>query len=234
MVIVKPDPSTPKLNGVVLFSGGLKSTVLLDVAGLNCKQISALMLRSKYNDDEQAKAANAVVKHHYQQKHAIALCMLEANNLKFEGIGTLDYWRGGDLKDRFGFYYEAIVQATIVAFHMKCSVIYLGINDIDQSGIEQTTALHNIVRTMSNDTITLIMPFFGQTDEHIVTTAQAFKSPYGQSRSCELNNEVVCGKCSGCMRRIDALVVNQARRNKLKTREPFIPEYTAPQQYEGL
>lgn len=234
MVFVKPDPSTSKSNAIVLFSGGLKSTVLLDLAVLESDHVNALMLRSKYDDREQAAAANSVIKYHEQQKHNILFCMVEANYLKFEGIGTLDYWRGGDLKDRFGFYYEAVVQATVVAFHMQCKAVYLGINDVDQPGIEHIRILAKLVDTMSNGTITLLVPFLGQSEEHIVTIGQTFKSPYGHSRSCELNADVVCGKCSGCMRRIDALTENQVRRNKLRQPLPFVPAYVKPQIYEGL
>lgn len=190
---------------VVLFNGGVKSSVLVDLALQNSKQVYGLFIRPKSGDLQQANAADEVTKFHEGSHQKFSLCTIQMDYLRFRGFEIQTKNRGGPINHDFGFYHQAVLSAVTVAWHMKAERVTIGLNTLENMPPSTLNALYNLALNMSEDKIKLEFPLVNKSLNDIIDMAISLHTPIHATWSCYNNGEIRCNNCYGCITYKDAM-----------------------------
>jgi len=208
-------------KAVVIFSGGMDSTVLLTsvVRRKGSSNVEAINFHygSKHNDTER-RAAKAVV-----QELNVLLRLID---LDFMHMFKSDLLKGGgDIPQ--GHYEDESMKATVVpcrnmimiaiaagyAESIGASAVYLGSHAGDHAIYPDCRPEFNLpmgaaVVAATDSKVTVRMPFEKLSKADLVTlgTDSRIKAPLHLTWSCYEGREWQCGKCGTCVERIEAFM----------------------------
>jgi 7-cyano-7-deazaguanine synthase len=216
----KWDP--PNELSIVLFSGGLDSTVLLSglLTRVDAHKIIALNFHygSKHNDKER-EAAIAITKMHSVQyvevnldfvKELFRSSLLDADVEVPEGHYAAENMKSTVVPFRNGI---MLSSAAGLAETMKAPWIYLATHAGDHPIYpdcrpEFTHYMGHAISYGTARNITCIAPFESMTKADIVKYGLQVNAPMRMSWSCYKGGDAPCGKCGTCVERKEAFEAN--------------------------
>lgn len=213
---------------VVLFSGGLDSTVLLGkmVAEFGATNVTALsLLYGQKHDKELVSAQRVAISYGVELiQHDISSLFSMSNSslLKHstDELPTGDYasqLEGEEITSSFvpfrnGLFLSA---AASIAYSLGASIIVYGAHADDSAGSaypdcseEFVRAMDESIRVGTGNKVILLAPFLRYNKAQIVATGLEISAPLYLSWSCYEGEELACGVCGTCVDRLKAFDLN--------------------------
>lgn len=217
------------MKALVLFSGGLDSTVCLAMACSKYGADNVLALSVSYGQKHQKEieAARAIVKHFKCHHKELDLKKIfeESDCTLLKGRADIphsDYET--QLKERNGEAVSTYVPfrnglflscAASVALSNGCEEIYYGIHADDAAGNaypDTSTAfndsINNAVYIGSGNKLKVVAPFVNKNKADVVKMGLSLNAPFHLTWSCYEGHDKACGTCGTCIDRKKAFEAN--------------------------
>lgn len=218
------------MKALVLFSGGLDSTVCLALAIKNhsANEVTALSVSYGQKHKKELEASNKIAAFYGIRLISIDLCEIfkESSCSLLENSGKeISHEEYSDqLKKSNGSPVDTYVPfrnglflscAASIALSLNCNEIYYGAHMDDAAGnaypdtsIEFNEAISNAVSIGSGRNLKIIAPFIDKNKTEVVKTGLELNAPLHLTWSCYEGHNKACGKCGTCRDRLKAFREN--------------------------
>lgn len=218
------------MKALVLFSGGLDSSVCLGLAveKYGADQVLALSIYYGQKHKKEMEASKNVAKHYGVKRLTIDLGEIfkNSNCSLLEGateeIPHEEYSKQlevskGELVNTYVPYRNGLFlsSAASIAISKECEVIYYGAHRDDACGNAYpdcseafTKAINEAIYLGSGNQVKVYGPFVGMSKKDIVAIGLKLNVPYELTWSCYEGHEKACGKCGTCIDRKKAFEAN--------------------------
>ncbi|MCR4722125.1 MAG: 7-cyano-7-deazaguanine synthase QueC [Lachnospiraceae bacterium] len=217
------------MKALVLFSGGLDSTVCLGLAVKKYGPGEVLALSIFYGQKhiKEMKASEKIAGYYGVKRITINLGEIfkDSNCTLLEGNADIPHEEYADqLKKTDGSPVNTYVpyrnglflsSAASIALSHGCSEIYYGAHADDAAGNaypDTTTAFNNAISEAifigSGDALRVVAPFIDKTKAQVVAMGVGIGVPFKLTWSCYEGHEYACGLCGTCRDRINAFKAN--------------------------
>jgi 7-cyano-7-deazaguanine synthase len=203
------------MNGIILYSGGMDSTVLLNKYQTDIKLALSFYYGSKHNDMEYKSAE------YNTGKLGIKHIRIDVSNI-FNHFNSDLLIQGGEIPE--GHYSDVSMKKTVVPFRngilLSIAAGFAESNDYDTILIANHFGDHaiypdcrkNFITPMSEaikngtwNNTTIFAPFTDITKREIALIGRELNIDFAKTYSCYKGNEIHCGKCGTCVERKEAL-----------------------------
>lgn len=217
------------MRALVLFSGGLDSTVCLGMAvkEYGAGEVLALSIYYGQKHKKELEASEKIAAHYGVQRIVMNLdrifegsdCSLIESSHRQIPHGSYNEQLAGSTSPastyvpyRNGLFLS--VAASIALIH-GCDVIYYGIHADDAAGCAYpdtgeafNTSMAEAIYRGSGDRLRLIAPFVSETKAHVVGLGLELGVPFELTWSCYEGSDKPCGSCGTCIDRQRAFEAN--------------------------
>lgn len=204
------------MKTVVVYSGGLDSTVLLAGCKDAGEQVVAISFMYGQRHSKELSAASAIA-HHYGIKHQLA----DLTGLAHLFAGESSQAGKCDVPD--GHYTDETMKRTVVpnrnmimlalatgyAIQEKAEQVAFGAHAGDHTiypdcRADFVGAMERALKLCDWHPVALTAPFLGRTKGYVVRLGADLGAPLGMTWSCYKGGEVHCGTCGTCVERREA------------------------------
>ncbi|MBO4477479.1 MAG: 7-cyano-7-deazaguanine synthase QueC [Lachnospiraceae bacterium] len=218
------------MKALVLFSGGLDSSVCLALAvkEYGADQVLALSVSYGQKHKKEMEASERIAAHYGVQRLTLDLgaifagsdCTLlegAAQEIPHEAYADQLAKTGGAPVNTYVPFRNGLFlsSAAAVALSHGCEVIYYGAHSDDAAGnaypdtsVEFNRAISDAVYIGSGEALRIIAPFIEKTKADVVAVGTELGVPFELTWSCYEGHEKVCGVCGTCRDRIRAFAEN--------------------------
>lgn len=218
------------MKALVLFSGGLDSTVCLALAvkKYGAAEVAALSISYGQKHKKEIEASEKVAKFYGVEYRTLDLgeifkdssCTLlegAAEEIPHEEYSEQLKKTGGAPVSTYVPFRNGLFlsSAASVALSLGCSEIYYGAHADDAAGnaypdtsIAFNNAISEAIRLGSGNELQIVAPFIDKTKAEVVATGTSIGVPFELTWSCYEGNERACGVCGTCRDRIRAFAEN--------------------------
>lgn len=219
----------PGKSAVVLFSGGLDSTVCLAsaVKAFGAENVTALTIFYGQKHDKELESAKAVAEY-YKVNHLVkdlsevftfSDCPLLQNSKDEIPVG--DYAKqkaAGTVATYVPFRNGLFLSyATAIAYSINADVVYYGAHADDAAGDAYPdctpmfkSAMAQAIKRGTGEKVRLASPYIYGNKADIVRLGLELDVPFHLTWSCYNGREKHCGICSTCLDRLKAFKLNDA------------------------
>lgn len=218
------------MKALVLFSGGLDSTVCLALAvkKYGAAEVAALSISYGQKHKKEIEASEKVAEFYGVEYRTLDLgeifkgssCTLlegAAEEIPHEEYSEQLKKTGGAPVSTYVPFRNGLFlsSAASVALSLGCSEIYYGAHADDAAGnaypdtsIAFNNAISEAIRLGSGNELQIVAPFIDKTKAEVVATGTSIGVPFELTWSCYEGNERACGVCGTCRDRIRAFAEN--------------------------
>ena len=218
------------MKALVLFSGGLDSSVCLALAvkEYGADQVLALSVSYGQKHKKEMEASERIAAHYGVQRLTLDLgaifagsdCTLlegAAQEIPHEAYADQLAKTGGAPVNTYVPFRNGLFlsSAAAVALSHGCEVIYYGAHSDDAAGnaypdtsVEFNRAISDAVYIGSGNALRIIAPFIEKTKADVVAVGTELGVPFELTWSCYEGHEKACGVCGTCRDRIRAFAEN--------------------------
>lgn len=218
------------MKALVLFSGGLDSSVCLALAvkEYGADQVLALSVSYGQKHKKEMEASERIAAHYGVQRLTLDLgaifagsdCTLlegAAQEIPHEAYADQLAMTGGAPVNTYVPFRNGLFlsSAAAVALSHGCEVIYYGAHSDDAAGnaypdtsVEFNRAISDAVYIGSGKALRIIAPFIDKTKADVVAVGTELGVPFELTWSCYEGHEKACGVCGTCRDRIRAFAEN--------------------------
>jgi len=218
------------MSAIVVFSGGLDSTVLLTFMKEKDKT-TALNFNygSKHNEKERGRAREIC--------KVLGVDLIEVDLPFINDLFESDLLRSGkDIPE--GYYTAQSMSRTVVPFRngimlsiaaglaesIKAEGVYIASHQGDHPiypdcSLEFNRAMDKAIREGTKGKVHLVAPFASMTKADIVKIGLTLKAPLDLAWSCYKGEERPCLRCGTCQERIEAFILNGVKDPALTSEE---------------
>ena len=218
------------MKALVLFSGGLDSSVCLALAvkEYGADQVLALSVSYGQKHKKEMEASARIAAHYGVQRLTLDLgaifagsdCTLlegAAQEIPHEAYADQLAMTGGAPVSTYVPFRNGLFlsSAAAVALSHGCEVIYYGAHSDDAAGnaypdtsVEFNRAISDAVYIGSGNALRIIAPFIDKTKADVVAVGTELGVPFALTWSCYEGHEKACGVCGTCRDRIRAFAEN--------------------------
>lgn len=218
------------MKALVLFSGGLDSSVCLALAvrEYGAAQVLALSVSYGQKHKKEMEASARIAAHYGVQRLTLDLgaifagsdCTLlegAAQEIPHEAYADQLAMTGGAPVNTYVPFRNGLFlsSAAAVALSHGCEVIYYGAHSDDAAGnaypdtsVEFNRAISDAVYIGSGEALRIIAPFIDKTKADVVAVGTELGVPFELTWSCYEGHEKACGVCGTCRDRIRAFAEN--------------------------
>lgn len=218
------------MKALVLFSGGLDSSVCLALAvkEYGADQVLALSVSYGQKHKKEMEASERIAAHYGVQRLTLNLgaifagsdCTLlegAAQEIPHEAYADQLAKTGGAPVNTYVPFRNGLFlsSAAAVALSHGCEVIYYGAHSDDAAGnaypdtsVEFNRAISDAVYIGSGEALRIIAPFIDKTKADVVAVGTELGVPFELTWSCYEGHEKACGVCGTCRDRIRAFAEN--------------------------
>lgn len=210
-------------RALVLFSGGMDSTVLLAsfVDALGAKNVIALSMWYGQRHYKELEAAELIAKHYGVQRRVLNLRKIfdfgALDMCSLMGESVLEIPQGEYKKElpttyvpfRNGLF---LATAASIALQCNCNIVAYGAHADDAAGdaypdcsAQFAYAMNEAIREGTGGQVQLMAPFVEHPKAYIAQLGKALKVPFKMTWSCYAGGDKPCGKCATCIDRAKAL-----------------------------
>lgn len=224
--------SIKKMKGLVLFSGGLDSSVCLALAvsRFGADGVVALSMYYGQKHKKEIAAAKRVADYYGVPRRTLDLgeifkgsncSLLEGSDteIPYEDYSTQLANTGGSPVDTYVPFRNGlfISSAASVALSCGCSYIYYGAHADDSAGNAYpdtsdafNRAISDAVHVGSGNKLEVVAPFIHKTKADVVAEGLKLGVPFALTWSCYAGRDKACGCCGTCRDRLRAFAANGA------------------------
>lgn len=218
------------MKALVLFSGGLDSTVCLALAieKYGAENVTALSISYGQKHTKETKAAQEIAKHYGVRLKTLDLALIFADSdcpLLIAGKGDIpketyaeqQMHSGGKPVSTYVPFRNGLFlsSAASIAISLDCGVIFYGAHSDDAAGNaypdcsrEFNDAINSAIYIGSGNQLKVEAPFVSKTKADVVAEGIRLGVPFEMTWSCYEGGEKPCGKCGTCRDRAAAFAAN--------------------------
>lgn len=218
------------MKALVLFSGGLDSSVCLGmaVAEYGADEVLALSVYYGQKHKKEMEASEKVAKYYGVKRITLDLGEIfkDSNCTLLEGASEeipheeyaeqLKKTNGGPVNTYVPFRNGLFLSsAASIALSHGCSEIYYGAHADDAAGnaypdtsIEFNRAISDAIYLGSGNALKIVAPFIDKSKAQVVAKGAEIGVPFELTWSCYEGHEKACGVCGTCRDRIEAFRMN--------------------------
>ena len=218
------------MKALVLFSGGLDSTVCLALAieKYGAENVTALSISYGQKHTKETKAAQEIAKHYGVRLKTLDLALIFADSdcpLLIAGKGDIPketyaeqlmHTEGKPVSTYVPFRNGLFLSsAASIAISLDCGVIFYGAHSDDAAGNaypdcskEFNDAINSAIYIGSGNQLKVEAPFVSKTKADVVAEGIRLGVPFEMTWSCYEGGEKPCGKCGTCRDRAAAFAAN--------------------------
>ncbi|MBR1833240.1 MAG: 7-cyano-7-deazaguanine synthase QueC [Ruminiclostridium sp.] len=218
------------MKALVLFSGGLDSTVCLALAieKYGAENVTALSISYGQKHTKETKAAQEIAKHYGVRLKTLDLALIFADSdcpLLIAGKGDIpketyaeqQMHSGGKPVSTYVPFRNGLFlsSAASIAISLDCGVICYGAHSDDAAGNaypdcskEFNDAINSAIYIGSGNQLKVEAPFVSKTKADVVAEGIRLGVPFEMTWSCYEGGEKPCGKCGTCRDRAAAFAAN--------------------------
>ena len=218
------------MKALVLFSGGLDSTVCLALAieKYGAENVTALSISYGQKHTKETKAAQEIAKYYGVRLKTLDLAMIFADSdcpLLIAGKGDIpketyaeqQMHSGGKPVSTYVPFRNGLFlsSAASIAISLDCGVIFYGAHSDDAAGNaypdcsrEFNDAINSAIYIGSGEQLKVEAPFVSKTKADVVAEGIRLGVPFEMTWSCYEGGEKPCGKCGTCRDRAAAFAAN--------------------------
>lgn len=218
------------MKALVLFSGGLDSTVCLALAieKYGAENVTALSISYGQKHTKETKAAQEIAKHYGIKLKTLDLALIFADSdcpLLVDGKGDIpketyaeqQMHSGGKPVSTYVPFRNGLFlsSAASIAISLDCGVIFYGAHSDDAAGNaypdcsrEFNDAINSAIFIGSGEQLKVEAPFVSKTKADVVAEGIRLGVPFEMTWSCYEGGEKPCGKCGTCRDRAAAFAAN--------------------------
>ena len=218
------------MKALVLFSGGLDSSVCLGLAvkEYGADEVLALSIYYGQKHKKEMEASDAVAKHYGVKRLTLDLGEIfkDSNCTLLENSGEeipheeyakqLEKTGGAPVNTYVPFRNGLFLSsAAAIALSHGCSVIYYGAHADDAAGnaypdtsVAFNEAISQAIHIGSGDKLTVVAPFIDKTKAEVVAMGTKINVPFELTWSCYEGHDKACGVCGTCRDRKEAFRLN--------------------------
>lgn len=218
------------MKALVLFSGGLDSSVCLGmaVAEYGADEVLALSVYYGQKHKKEMEASEKVAKYYGVKRITLDLGEIfkDSNCTLLEGASEeipheeyaeqLKKTNGGPVNTYVPFRNGLFLSsAASIALSHGCSEIYYGAHADDAAGnaypdtsIEFNRAISDAIYLGSGNALKIVAPFIDKSKAQVVAKGAEIGVPFELTWSCYEGHEKACGVCGTCRDRIEAFRLN--------------------------
>lgn len=218
------------MKALVLFSGGLDSSVCLGLAvkKYGAKEVIALSIYYGQKHKKELEASKKVASYYGVERITLDLGEIfkNSNCTLLEGASEdvpheeyskqIKKTNGAPVNTyvpyRNGLFLSS---AASIALSYECNEIYYGAHADDAAGnaypdtsIPFNQAISEAIYLGSGNKLQIVAPFINKSKSEVVKTGQAIQVPFALTWSCYEGHEKACGTCGTCIDRIKAFELN--------------------------
>lgn len=219
------------MKALVLFSGGLDSTVCLGMAveKYGADQVMALSIHYGQKHKKELEASEKIAAHYGVQRISLDLGEVFKNSkctllegakeeIPHEGYSKQLEKTGGAPVSTYVPYRNGLFlsSAASVALSNGCEKIYYGAHADDAAGnaypdtsIAFNKAITDAIRIGSGEELEIVAPFIDKTKAQVVEMGSKINVPFELTWSCYEGHEKACGTCGTCIDRLKAFRLNR-------------------------
>ena len=218
------------MKALVLFSGGLDSTVCLTMAvnKYGKDEVMALSIYYGQKHNRELKASRKIAEYYGVKRIELDLgeifkdstCSLLSHSK--EAVPEGDYYE--QMKERKGEPVTTYVpfrnglflsSAAAIALSYDCEELYYGIHADDaagnaypDTGVDFNKAISDAIYIGSGKAIKVIAPFVSKSKADVVALGNRLNVPFEYTWSCYEGKDKACGRCGTCLDRLAAFEEN--------------------------
>ncbi|HBI53218.1 MAG TPA: 7-cyano-7-deazaguanine synthase QueC [Ruminococcaceae bacterium] len=218
------------MKALVLFSGGLDSTVCLALAieKYGAENVTALSISYGQKHTKETKAAQKIAKYYGVRLKTLDLALIFADSdcpLLIAGKGDIpketyaeqQMHSGGKPVSTYVPFRNGLFlsSAASIAISLDCGVICYGAHSDDAAGNaypdcsrEFNDAINSAIYIGSGNQLKVEAPFVSKTKADVVAEGIRLGVPFEMTWSCYEGGEKPCGKCGTCRDRAAAFAAN--------------------------
>ena len=218
------------MKALVLFSGGLDSTVCLALAieKYGAENVTALSISYGQKHTKETKAAQEIAKYYGVRLKTLDLALIFADSdcpLLIAGKGDIpketyaeqQMHSGGKPVSTYVPFRNGLFlsSAASIAISLDCGVIFYGAHSDDAAGNaypdcsrEFNDAINSAIYIGSGEQLKVEAPFVSKTKADVVAEGIRLGVPFEMTWSCYEGGEKPCGKCGTCRDRAAAFAAN--------------------------
>ena len=218
------------MKALVLFSGGLDSTVCLALAieKYGAENVTALSISYGQKHTKETKAAQEIAKHYGVRLKTLDLALIFADSdcpLLIAGKGDIpketyaeqQMHSGGKPVSTYVPFRNGLFlsSAASIAISLDCGVICYGAHSDDAAGNaypdcsrEFNDAINSAIYIGSGNQLKVEAPFVSKTKADVIAEGIRLGVPFEMTWSCYEGGEKPCGKCGTCRDRAAAFAAN--------------------------
>ena len=218
------------MKALVLFSGGLDSTVCLALAieKYGAENVTALSISYGQKHTKETKAAQKIAKYYGVRLKTLDLALIFADSdcpLLIAGKGDIpketyaeqQMHSGGKPVSTYVPFRNGLFlsSAASIAISLDCGVIFYGAHSDDAAGNaypdcsrEFNDAINSAIYIGSGNQLKVEAPFVSKTKADVVAEGIRLGVPFEMTWSCYEGGEKPCGKCGTCRDRAAAFAAN--------------------------
>ncbi len=218
------------MKALVLFSGGLDSTVCLALAieKYGAENVTALSISYGQKHTKETKAAQEIAKYYGVRLKTLDLALIFADSdcpLLIAGKGDIpketyaeqQMHSGGKPVSTYVPFRNGLFlsSAASIAISLDCGVIFYGAHSDDAAGNaypdcskEFNDAINSAIYIGSGNQLKVEAPFVSKTKADVVAEGIRLGVPFEMTWSCYEGGEKPCGKCGTCRDRAAAFAAN--------------------------
>ena len=218
------------MKALVLFSGGLDSTVCLALAieKYGAENVTALSISYGQKHTKETKAAQEIAKYYGVRLKTLDLALIFADSdcpLLIAGKGDIPketyaeqlmHTEGKPVSTYVPFRNGLFLSsAASIAISLDCGVIFYGAHSDDAAGNaypdcskEFNDAINSAIYIGSGNQLKVEAPFVSKTKADVVAEGIRLGVPFEMTWSCYEGGEKPCGKCGTCRDRAAAFAAN--------------------------
>lgn len=218
------------MKALVLFSGGLDSTVCLALAAekYGAENVTALSIRYGQKHTKETEAAAAIARHYGIRLKTLDLAPIFADSdcsLLTGGSGDIPketyaeqlmHTDGKPVSTYVPFRNGLFLSsAASIALSLDCGVIYYGAHSDDAAGNaypdcseEFNSAINSAIYIGSDRQLRVEAPFVSKTKADVVAEGIRLNVPFEMTWSCYEGGDKPCGLCGTCRDRAAAFAAN--------------------------
>jgi len=218
------------MKALVLFSGGLDSTVTLAMAieKYGKDEVMALSVYYGQKHEKELQASKRIAEYYGVKRIELdlgeifkgSMCSLLTQSSEKIPCGKYSE----QLKEREGEPVSTYVpfrnglflsSAAAIALSYGCEELYYGIHSDDSAGnaypdtsAEFNNAISDAVYIGSGEKVRVVAPFVSWSKANVVALGSSLKVPFEYTWSCYEGRDKACGKCGTCIDRLAAFRAN--------------------------